>query len=141
MIKLHLRVEPHKQRSMCRAKGKSTSFADLFHHYCIEGDRTKTPAYHIYQTEDTEPFGSNLLSPPHECVNFHGSVAKIQGEKSQDIKVTHYLKANSTAELSWGSDKLPLHVLLLQQNKSLPALAIPHYLQSGFSYPFYNKGV
>lgn len=74
-------------------------------------------------------------------MNFSSSVAKIQEEKSEDIKVTHYLKANSTAELSWGPDKLPLHVLLLQQNKPLPALAISRYLQSGFSYPFYNKGV
>lgn len=45
-------AKSHKQNSMCKAKGYSTSFADLFHHSWTEDDRTKTPAYSIYQTKD-----------------------------------------------------------------------------------------
>jgi len=95
--------------------------------------QNQSPPYSIYQTEDLPLWLKPSPPPAHQRANFSSGVAKIQGEKSQDIKVTHRLKASRRAEQSRGSDKLPPHVLLLQQNKSLPALAISHYLRSGFS--------
>lgn len=95
--------------------------------------QNRSPPYSIYQTEDLPLWLKPSPPPAHQRANFSCCVAKIQGEKSQDIKVTHYLKAKRRAQLSQGSNNLPPHVLLLQQNKSLPALGISHYLRSGFS--------
>ncbi|EOB02613.1 hypothetical protein Anapl_09466 [Anas platyrhynchos] len=65
------------------------------------GDASKPTEGKVMKNAFGVPGG--LPSPAHECVNFSSSVAKIQGEKSQDIKQTTFLTAHQQ----------PCHITLL----------------------------